>query len=238
MRNILLIILFLEIISKKQISKKLLSLLESIDQNDFNPESFNLHNSFYLLEFCNHIKTYFSEKEDKCFESIFLKIVDYNYSNLYFYSGHKIPDIGDETSCLKENSTYLLALLTYKINKTSIKLEDKISIFTSKEKSNLGICLWNDCNSFIKRNIIDKMDETFKKNLNKIYNITDIKVIYNYDALNKEKNALSKKIKIFGIILLIYFIIFVILKIIIRMPSSMATMASGEAPVISFPSAP
>ena len=214
MKKILFIILFLEIISKKQLNKKLLSLLESIDQNNYNPDSFNLHNSFHLLEFCNQFKTYFSETEDKCFESIFLKIVDYNYSNLYFYSGHKIPEIGDEDSCLKENSTYLLALLTYKINERSIKIEDKISIFTSKEKANLGICLWNDCNNFIKRNIIDKMDETFKKNLNKIYNITDIKVIYNYDALNKEKSVLSKKIKIFGIILLIYFIIFAILKII------------------------
>ena len=214
MRNILLIILFLEIITKKQLSKKLLSLLESIDQNSYNPDSFNLHNSFHLLEFCNQFKSYFSEKEDKCFESIFLKIVDYNYSNLYFYSGHKIPEIGDESSCLKENSTYLLALLTYKINETSIKVEDKISVFTSKEKANLGICLWNDCNSFIKRNLIDKMDETFKKNLNKIYKIKDIKAIYNYDALNKDKNVFSTKIKIFSVLLLIYIMVFVVLKII------------------------
>ena len=58
------------------------------------------------------------------------------------------------------------------------------------------------------------MDETFKKNLNKIYKIKDIKAIYNYDALNKDKNVFSTKIKIFGVLLLIYIMVFVVLKII------------------------
>ena len=224
--KIILIIILIQIFSKKIIyNKKLISFLESMNQEDYTPQTFEIRNSYRYMEFFQEFQKYFENKNktrgEGCFEEVFInKIIDYNYDNLYFYSGHKLTEIGDETSCIKSNGTYILALLTYKINETSVKLEDKMSIFTSKEKSSIGLCVWSECNEFIKNALVDTVDTQFKKNLNQFYNIKDIKVNYNYEELNEEKNNLSTGIKIFAILLLIYIIIFIILKIIMAIINS------------------
>ena len=213
MKIIIYLLIVTEIISNINFKNKLKSFLDSLEQGD-SQNKFHSRNLMPYIRFCEDFRNYFGDKND-CISQVFIdKVIYYDYEKLYYYSGHKLTEIGDEASCIKENSTYILALLTYEINNTSIKLEDKMSIFTSKEKSNLGICVWSDCNDYLKNVLVDNGDAKFKQNLKKLYNIKDIKAIINYNELNEEKGKLSFGIKIFGIILIIYFIIFIILKII------------------------
>ena len=229
--NILILIIFsLEFISIKSSYEKLRALLNEYNQEECTPKMFKSRNTLILYNLYSQFNNYFNNTNDevakKCWSSIFNNMIgDYNYTNLYFYSGHKMPDIGDPISCVDENYTYLLALLTFDIKKTSLKIEDKITFFSSKERSNLGICIWEECNEYIKQILNEKTDITLKNNLNKIYNIKDIKGIIGHKNLDNEKYALSFGIKILGIILLSYFIIFIILKIIVtccvRKPKSL-----------------
>ena len=222
MNFLLLIILSLEILSKKSLIKnKLISLIESLNNNDeYTSKRFNNSNAlvFYNLydQFQNYFKIHSNDSvASECWDSIFNNMVaDYDYSILFFYSGHKLTEIGDEETCIKESNTYLLTLLSYDINETSIKIQDKLSLFTSKENYNLGICIWKDCNNFINKALINNIDKELTKNLKQIYHIKDIKIIWNNEQL-KEKNVLSIGIKIFGLIILGYFIIFIVLKIIV-----------------------
>ena len=220
--NIIICIFFLKIMSKKSFNKSFLSFLKNINQDSYSPTIFSYKNSNILWASSEELKKYFTLNSDndedskKCWNSILnILIGEYNYTILYFYSGHKLTEIGDENSCLEENNTYLLSLLTYEINETSNKTEDKIAIFTSKENSNLGICIWSECNNFIKKSLIDSIDGYFKDNLKRIYNIKDIKVNWNFKELKNEKNKYSSNIKFFGIILFIYFFTFILCKIII-----------------------
>ena len=164
---LLLIILSLEIFSKKTLIKnKLISLLDSFSNNDeYTAKRFNNSNAlvFYNLydQFQKYFKIHSNDSDDsECWDSIFNNMVaDYDYSIIYFYSGHKLTEIGDEELCIKEKNTYLLTLLTYDINETSIKIQDKMSLFSSKENYNLGICIWKDCNNFINKALINNIDK-------------------------------------------------------------------------------
>ena len=221
MKVFILIIFSLENIYIKSINKKITSILQNFNSDDCNPDMFNNRNTFILYNLYYQFNKYFNRTKEQdakdCWNSVFNNMVgDYDYKNLYFYSGHKLPDIGDPISCVNENYTYLLALLTFNINEKSEKIEDKISIFISKEKYNLGICVWKQCNEYIYQTLIKTIDKGLKKNLNQIYNIKDIKVIWNHKQLSEEKKSYSVGMKIFGSILLIYFIIFFILKIFLK----------------------
>ena len=237
MNIILLITLYIEIIAREslRIKQKLITLLESNNQDEFTPKRFNNSNALVLYnlydQFQNYFK-YFNNDVDanNCWNSIFNNMVaDYDYTTLFFYSGQKLTEIGDENLCLEKKNTYLLVLLTYNVNETSIKIQDKMSLFTSKDKYNLGICIWKECNNFIKEELINNINQDLKNNLNQIYNITDIKVIWNNEELKKEKNALSLGIKIFFIFLIIYFIIFIILKLIMLLIIRHKNTISKEA---------
>lgn len=217
----LLIILSVEIISMIPFKYKLLSLLSEFPQDQYNPSKFNTTNSLVLYNLYDQFQNYFFLKSNDnddariCWDSIFNNmVVDYNFSILYFNSGHKLTEIGDSISCLDGNNTYLLTLLTYKINNESNKLEDKISLFISKEKYNLGICIWRECINFINQTLISNIDSDLKRNLNHLYNILDLEVIMKYPQI-KEKTGLSFGVKIAILLFAIYFIIFVILKIIV-----------------------
>ena len=198
--------------------------MRKLQQDDYldelSPRKFNSSNTLNLYFLYDQFNQYFNQNSDKvakqCWNSLFKYMVeDYDYKSLYFYSGHKLSDIGDPITCVNENYTYLLALLTFDINETSSKIEDKISLFTSKEKSNLGICIWEECNNYINQVLIKDIDKGLKKNLNKIYHIKDIKIIMNNKEIKEKKYVYSLGIKIFGMIVLLYFLIFVILKLIV-----------------------
>jgi hypothetical protein len=222
--NFLICFIFLEILAKKSFNNKFFSLLSSINEDNYTPTIFSYKNSNILWTSSEAIKKFFSPDLDSdkdedtklCWNTILTTLIgEYDYSILYFYSGHKLTEIGDENSCLDENNTYLLGLISYNINETSNKAEDKLAIFSSKDKSNIGICIWRECNNFIKKTLIDKIDEDLKKNLEKIYHINDLKVNWNYKELKDEKNKYSSNIKAFGIFLIIYFLIFILMKIFI-----------------------
>ena len=227
LKIIILIISFLDIISQKEFNKKIRDLLQFGINDDCNPKRFISINklNLYLL-YSQSIKyfTSFNKSIDKdaylCWDSIFNYMVDdYNYTNLYFYSGHKLADIGDPVSCLNDNYTYLLALLTYDIFENSTKIEYKISFFTSKNKSNLGICLWEECNNYISQNLINNIDESFKNNIKKIYNIKDLKIIWNHPKIKDENSKLSVCMKLFSSLLIIYMIAFIVVKILVKYSS-------------------
>ena len=221
MNFLLLIISSQEILSKKTLIKnKLITFLESFNNNnEYTPKRFNNSNAlvFYNLydQFQNYFKIQSNDSDaSECWDSIFNNMVaDYDFSIVYFYSGHKLSEIGDEELCIDKN-TYLLTLLTYDINETSIKIQDKMSLFTSKEKYNLGICIWKECNNFISKAFINNIDKDLIKNLNQTYHIKDIKAIWNNKQL-KEKKVLSIGIKVFSFFILVYLIIFIFLKIIV-----------------------
>jgi len=220
MNFFLLIIICLKFISNNPLIAKLRKLQQDDYLDDLSPRKFNSSNTLNLYFLYDQFNQYFNQTMDKvakqCWNSLFKYMVeDYDYKSLYFYSGHKLSDIGDPVTCVNENYTYLLALLTYDINETSSKIEDKISLFTSKEKSNLGICIWEECNNYINQVLIKDIDKGLKKNLNKIYHIKDIKVIMNNKKIKEEKYIYSLGIKILGMIVLLYFLIFVILKLIV-----------------------
>jgi hypothetical protein len=226
----------LDIISQKEFNKKIRDLLQLGINDDCNPKRFISINrlNLYLL-YSQSIKYFksFNKSIDKdafkCWDSIFNNMVDdYNYTNLYFYSGHKLPDIGDPVSCLNDNYTYLLALLTYDIYDNSTKIEDKISYFTSKTKSNLGICLWEECNNYISQNLINNIDQVFKNNIMKIYNIKDLKINWNHHKIKDEKNKLSVCMKLFISLLIIYMIAFIVLKILVKYSSIKKKVFEGK----------
>ena len=220
MNFFLLIIICLKFISNKSFSEILRNLQQDDYLDELSPRKFNSSNTLNLYFLYDQFSQYFNQTSDKvakqCWNSLFKYMVeDYDYKNLYFYSGHKLSDIGDPVTCVNENYTFLLTLLTFDINETSSKIEDKISLFTSKEKSNLGICIWEECNNYINQVLIKDIDKSLKNNLNKIYHIKDIKVIMNNREIEKEKHIYSLGLKIFGLVLLSYFLIFIILKLIV-----------------------
>jgi hypothetical protein len=222
------LLIITKILSSINYNNKFITFLDSTDSNE-NENRFHNRNLLYYIRFCEAFKDYFGDNND-CITQIFIdKVIYYDYENLYYYSGHKLTEIGDEVSCLNSNSTYILALLTYEINDTSVKLEDKMSKFTSKEKSNLGVCVWSDCNDYLKNVLIDNGNAQFKQNLKKLYNIKDIKAIINYKQLNKEKNILSIGIKICCAIFIIYIIAYIVLKIIMLIISHQKKSAEKEA---------
>ncbi len=217
----LLIIIIVEIYTTLSFKHKLISLLSESDPS-YNPKRFNITNSLVLYNLYDQFQDYFYIKSNTdsdagiCWESIFSNLIaDYDYSILYFNSGHKLTQIGDSMSCVEGNNIYLLTLLTYELNETSFKIEDKISFFTSKNRYNLGICIWKECINFINKTLINNVDKDLKYNLDKIYHIKDIKAIWNYEELKKQKKEKSFGIKIIGLILMIYGIIFILLKIIV-----------------------
>jgi hypothetical protein len=63
------------------------------------------------------------------------------------------------------------------------KEEDQISYFISKNKTNLGICIWNECNNFVKNNLMNNIDTKFELNMENIYNIKNMKIFL------KDKNT-------------------------------------------------
>ena len=228
MEIIVCLLILTKILSNIKYNNKLITFLDSTDSNE-NENRFHNRNLLYYIRFCEAFKDYFGDNND-CITQIFIdKVIYYDYENLYYYSGHKLTEIGDEVSCLNSNSTYILALLTYEINDTSAKLEDKMSKFTSKEKSNLGVCVWSDCNDYLKNVLIDNENAQFKQNLKKLYNIKDIKAIINYKQLNKEKNIFSLGIKICSVIFIIYIIAYIVLKIIMLIISHQKKSAEKEA---------
>ena len=217
-----LIILFVDTQIALSFKHKLISLLSEIDQSNFTPKRFNITNSLVLYNLYDQFQNYFTLKSSKdsdmrkCWDSIFNNMVgDYNYSILYFNSGHKLTEIGDSMSCVDGNNIYLLTLLTYQLNESSFKIEDKISLFTSKKRYNLGICIWKECINFINASLINDINQDLKNNLDKIYNIKDIKVIWNHQKLSESKKTKSLGITIIGIILMIYLLVYIILRIIV-----------------------
>ena len=231
-----LIILFVDTQISLSFKHKLISMLSEIDQSNYTPKKFNITNSLVLYNLYDKFQNYFGQKSSKdsdmrkCWDSIFNNMVgDYNYSILYFNSGHKLTEIGDSMTCVDGNNIYLLTLLTYQLNESSFKIEDKISLFTSKNKYNLGICIWKECVNFINTNIINDMNQDLKNNLDKIYHIKDIKAIWNYQELRESKNTKSFGITIIGIILMIYLLIYIILRIIVSVNSRNKSRNRREA---------
>ena len=208
-----------ESILYSKLKKNYISLLLQDDGIDkYTPEKFNSSNSLILFNLSDQFNKYFQvntseENIKKCRDFIFNDLIlDYNYKNFFFYSGHKLNDIGDPIECLNNNGTFLLALLTFGLSKNMTKLEDQMSLFTSKNKSNIGICIWNECYDFVKDHIMNNLNQKFKMSMDYLYDIKDIKIILKN---NNIKHEYSKGIKAFLIILSIYISIYVCLKFII-----------------------
>ena len=219
--NIILIILLYEkanlFFPNLVLRQKLISLLTD-DQDKYTPEKFNSSNSLILFNLYDQFNKYFDintsdQNTKECRDLIFNELVlDYNYTNLFFYSGHKFTEIGYPEECISKNATFLLTLLTFDLNENSTNEEDQMTYFNSKSKSNMGFCVWKKCNNFIENNLIKNIDEKLKKNLKKNYKIKDIKIIWKHSEINE---VFSTGIKVVGIILLIYISLYILVKLII-----------------------
>ena len=221
---LILLVLIIILISKEnsfiniKLKKKLLSLLEDEQQDKFTPRRFNSSNSLILFNLYDQFNKYFEVNTTEtntreCRDIIFNDLVlDYNFTNLYFYSGHKLTEIGYQKECLENNFTFLLTLFTFEISQNMTKEEDQLAIFISKNKSNIGICVWSLCNDFIEKNLINNMDKKFSMNMENIYKIKDIRIFWKRD---KEKEDISPGMKSFGIIIFIYISIYILFKLLI-----------------------
>jgi hypothetical protein len=221
MSKISLLIIFIVLIwniKSSLLRKKLISMLLDEDQDKYNPEKFNSSNSLILFNLYDQFNKYFqvnsSDQNAKdCRDFIFNDLVlDYDYTNLFFYSGHKLTEVGYPEECINNNFTFLLSLFTFGINDNMTKEEDQISYFISKNKTNLGICIWNECNNFVKNNLMNNIDTKFELNMENIYNIKNMKIFLKDKNTN---NDFSTGIKIFRIILYIYISLYIIFKLII-----------------------
>ena len=103
------------------LKQKLIRMLQD-DDEDYSPEKFNSSNSLVLFNLYDQFNKYFQVNNSdintrECRDFIFNDLVlDYHYNNLYYYSGHKLTDIGYATDCLDNNYTYVLPLFTFNIN--------------------------------------------------------------------------------------------------------------------------
>ena len=176
MSKISLLIIFIVLIRNIKSSllrKKLISMLLEEDQDKYTPEKFNSSNSLILFNLYDQFNKYFQVKyfqvnssdqnAKDCRDFIFNDLVlDYDYTNLFLYSGHKLTEVGYPEECINNNFTFLLTLFTFGINDNMTKEEDQISYFISKNKTNFGICIWNECNNFVKNNLMNKIDTKIK----------------------------------------------------------------------------
>ena len=221
--NLNYILLIIHIIIEESISSpflknSLIRLLQQEDEDDYNPEKFNSRNSLILFNLYDQFNKYFKVNNTdintkECHNFIFNDLVlDYNYNNLFYYSGHKLTDIGLPDDCLNNNYTFLLPLFTFEINENSIKEEDKLSYFASKNKANIGFCIWNQCNKFIEENLVNNLDTKFKLSMEKIYNIKDMKITYKFKEMKYEY---SLGIKVFEIFVYIYILFYILIKLIV-----------------------
>ena len=221
---LILLIITITLISKAnsfinvKLRKKLLSLLEDEQQDKYTPKKFNSSNSLILFNLYDQFNKYFDvnttdKSTRECRDIIFNDLVlDYNFTNLYFYSGHKLTEIGYPKDCLENNFTFLLPLFTFEINQNMTKEEDQLAIFTSKNQANLGICIWSLCNDFIEKNLINHMDKKFSMSMENIYKIKDLRIFWKKSQVEEDY---STGIKVFGIIIFIYISIYILFKILI-----------------------
>ena len=220
--SLLILILFICLIDKSFsfpfLKERIIRLLQERDDDNYNPEKFNSSNSLILFNLYDQFNKYFEVNNSDintkdCRDFIFNDLIlDYHYTNLYFYSGHKLTDIGYPADCLDNNFTYLLPLLTFDIDENMVKEDDKMSYFASKNKYCIGFCIWNQCNNFVEENLVKNLDNKFKTSMEKIYNIKDIKITWKHNEMNYE---FSLGIRVFKIIIYIYISLYIFIKLII-----------------------
>ena len=215
---ILVILLIYKSISFSFMKEALIRILKEGDQDQINPEKFNSSNSLILFNLYDQFNKYFQVNNSDintrdCRDLIFNDLIlDFDYTDLFFYSGHKLNDIGYPSDCLEDNFTFLLPLFTFNINENSTNEEDQMAFFSSKNRANVGLCIWKECNDFVEDNFVKKIDEKFRVNMNNIYNITDIKVNYRHKEMEYEY---SLGIKIFEKIIYVYISLYVLIKLVI-----------------------
>ena len=215
---LIIIILIGDAICSPFFKKSIMRLLQEDEKDDYNPEKFNSRNSLILFNLYDQFNKYFQvnstdEKTKECRNFIFNDLVlDYNYNNLYYYSGHKLADIGYPDDCLKKNYTFLLPLFTFEINENSTKEDDKLAYFASKNKANIGFCIWNQCNTFVEENLVKNLDKKFKLSMEKIYDIKDLQITMKNKEMEYEY---SLTIKVFKIFIYVYFSLYALIKIIV-----------------------
>ena len=217
--NILLIIILISnSISFQFLKDTLIRILQEDEQDKYTKEKFKSRNSIVLFNLYDQFNKYFDvntldENVKECRDIIFNNLVlDYDYTNFYFYSGHQFTDIGYITDCLDNNFTFLLPLFYFNIEENMTKEEDKMAFFSSKNKANMGFCVWKQCNKFIENNFVNNLNKKFKSSMERLYNIKDIKINWRHNEMIYE---FSLGTKILLIILYIYISLYVLLKILI-----------------------
>ena len=96
--SLLILILFICLIDKSFsfpfLKERIIRLLQERDDDNYNPEKFNSSNSLILFNLYDQFNKYFEVNNSDintkdCRDFIFNDLIlDYHYTNLYFYSGH------------------------------------------------------------------------------------------------------------------------------------------------------
>ena len=90
---------------------------------------------------------------NKCSKYLFEKTGSVeNFLHLLSYSGKGIADLGQETTCLRNDFSYFLITYNY------IKKDNEIFNFLENSNFYTGLCLLNDCNELIE-NLFDGFSE-------------------------------------------------------------------------------
>lgn len=183
MKFLFLLLVNLKIIFSFDINKiiplKEIFLNQNIKNND-NQEQDYIKSSIkkYLETFKGFNETLFNI----CIKDIFQKTgsID-NFLHLLSYSGKGLSDLGQESSCIRNDFSYHLISYTY--NKTEDNKNNEIFKFLENSNFYTGLCLLNECTDFI--------NELFHNNQNNI--IKDVKIQEITYKENKEcENDLSE----------------------------------------------
>ena len=179
-------IIFISFLLVKQLSTDFclktnndMDIFLNIFQNNIN----NINQNDIVNQLKSFIKKYFNLQDnniDKAFNICSNKLFEktdniYNYIHLFSYSGKVFSDLGLQTECINKGFSYYLLSFNFDISTSE---ENKIYEFLEKDKSFVGLCLFNECDELITH--LFKKNNTF---LNKLYNGTIIKIENN----NNEK---------------------------------------------------
>ena len=124
--------------------------LKEIIFNPFFGNNLKTQNSIRdsLLEYLETFDGFDKDLFNKCTTNLFNKTGSIeNFLHLISYSGKGLSDLGQETSCLRNNFSYYLFSYNYDGK------DDKSKIFTFLNNSIFytGLCLFNECNDFLSK---------------------------------------------------------------------------------------
>ena len=131
------------------------------------------------------INTNFTQEKNEtltiCINALFNKSYNtYNYWNMLYYSGKELTDLGLESDCFSNNFSYYLLTYNYILKPqedTNETNSHDILDFLGQKRFYTGLCLINECRSFIEILFNKNYDDSFFVYLNNTTPLENINLI-------------------------------------------------------------